>query len=122
MSTHAAEGSYHAVADTVFNKTGVDVFFMEYDTERAGDLDPLGELGKGSQRVMLGFITTKTGALEPMDQLKRQFDRASKFADMDQLGIAPQCGFASTEEGNSISVQEQADKLGLVLECAGTLW
>ena len=122
MSAHAAEGSYHAVADTVFNKTGVDVFFMEYDTERAGDLDPLGELGKGPQRVMLGFITTKTGELEPMEQLKRQFDRASQFADMDQLGIAPQCGFASTEEGNSISTQEQIDKLSLVLECAGTLW
>jgi 5-methyltetrahydropteroyltriglutamate--homocysteine methyltransferase len=122
MSTHAAEGSYHAVADAVFNKTGVDVFFMEYDTERAGDLAPLGELSKGSQRVMLGFITTKSGELETMDHLKRQYEKASNFADMEQLGIAPQCGFASTEEGNSITVDDQRRKLALVLECAETLW
>jgi 5-methyltetrahydropteroyltriglutamate--homocysteine methyltransferase len=122
MSTHAAEGSYHAVADAVFNKTGVDVFFMEYDTERAGDLAPLGELSSGQQRVMLGFITTKTGELETMDHLKRQFEKAAQFADMDQLGIAPQCGFASTEEGNSITVDDQARKLELVLECAESLW
>jgi len=122
MSTHAAEGSYHAVADAVFNQTGVDVFFMEYDTDRAGDLAPLGELASGHQRVMLGFITTKTGELESMDHLKRQFEKAAAFADMDQLGIAPQCGFASTEEGNRITVDDQVRKLGLVLECANTLW
>jgi len=122
MSTHAAEGSYHAVADAVFNKTGVDVFFMEYDTERAGDLAPLGELSSGQQRVMLGFTTTKTGELETMDHLKRQFEKAAQFADMDQLGIAPQCGFASTEEGNSITADDQARKLELVLECAESLW
>jgi 5-methyltetrahydropteroyltriglutamate--homocysteine methyltransferase len=122
MSTYAAEGSYHAVADAVFNKTGVDVFFMEYDTDRAGDLAPLGELGKGHQRVMLGFITTKSGELESMDHLKRQFEKAASFVDMDQLGIAPQCGFASTEEGNRITADDQARKLALVLECANTLW
>lgn len=122
MSTYAAEGSYHAVADAVFNKTGVDVFFMEYDTDRAGDLAPLGELGKCHQRVMLGFITTKSGELESMDHLKRQFEKAASFVDMDQLGIAPQCGFASTEEGNSITADDQARKLALVLECANTLW
>ncbi len=121
-STHAAEGSYDAVADAVFNQTGVDVFFMEYDTDRAGGLEPLKFLSKGGQRVMAGFITTKTGALESMDQLKRQFDEASRYADMDQLGITPQCGFASTEEGNSITEDDQKRKLELVVQCAEQLW
>jgi len=121
-STHAAEGSYDAVADAVFNQTGVDVFFMEYDTDRAGDLNPLGQLSKGSQRVMLGFITTKTGGLESLDGLKGKFDQAAEFADHDQLGIAPQCGFASTEEGNDISEDDQKRKLELVLECEQALW
>jgi 5-methyltetrahydropteroyltriglutamate--homocysteine methyltransferase len=122
MSTHAAEGSYDAVADTVFNQTGVDVFFMEYDTDRAGGLEPLKFLSKGHQRVMAGFITTKTGELESMDHLKRQFDEASKYVDMDQLGIAPQCGFASTEEGNSITEDDQRRKLELVVQCSEELW
>ena len=122
MSTHAAEGSYDAVADTVFNQTGVDVFFMEYDTDRAGGLEPLKFLSKGHQRVMAGFITTKTGELESMDHLKRQFDEASKYVDMDQLGIAPQCGFASTEEGNSITEDDQRRKLELVVKCSKELW
>ena len=122
MSTHAAEGSYDAVADTVFNQTGVDVFFMEYDTDRAGGLEPLKFLSKGHQRVMAGFITTKIGELESMDHLKRQFDEASKYVDMDQLGIAPQCGFASTEEGNSITEDDQQRKLELVVQCSEELW
>ena len=122
MSTHAAEGSYDVVADAVFNRTGVDVFFMEYDTDRAGDLAPLGRLSRGQQRVMVGFITTKTGKLESMDHLKRQFEKAAAHVDMDQLGIAPQCGFASTEEGNRITGDDQSRKLELVLECAQALW
>lgn len=121
-STHAAEGSYDAVADAVFNQTGVDVFFMEYDTDRAGDLSPLGQLSKGDQRVMVGFITTKTGELETLDELKAQFDKASKYADIDQLGIAPQCGFASTEEGNNITTDDQKRKLELVLATEQAIW
>lgn len=121
-STHAAEGSYDAVADAVFNQTGVDVFFMEYDTERAGDLSPLGQLSKGDQRVMLGFITTKTGQLESMDELKRNFELASKYIEYDQMGIAPQCGFASTEEGNDITLDDQKRKLELVLKTEQQIW
>jgi len=121
-STYAAEGSYDQVADAVFNQTGVDIFFMEYDTERAGGLAPLKFLKKGHQRVMAGFITTKTGELESMDALKAQFEIASQYVDMDQLGIAPQCGFASTEEGNAITEDDQKRKLELVMECAQTLW
>lgn len=121
-STHAAEGGYDPAADAVFNKTGVDVFFMEYDTDRAGGLEPLRMLGKGSQRVMPGFITTKVGALESLDDLKRQFDEASRFADLDQLGIAPQCGFASTEEGNALTPDDQRRKLDLVVRTAEAVW
>lgn len=71
---------------------------------------------------MAGFITTKIGELESMDHLKRQFDEASKYVDMDQLGIAPQCGFASTEEGNSITEDDQRRKLELVVQCSEELW
>ena len=121
-STHAAEGAYDAAADAVFNQTGVDIFFMEYDTDRAGGLQPLSLLSKGRQRVLPGFITTKTGALESLDWLKRQFDEASKYADLTQLGIAPQCGFASTEEGNAITEDDQKRKLELVVRCAEAIW
>ena len=96
QSTWMAEGAYDPVADAVFNQTGIDVFFLEYDTERAGGLAPLRLLPKGNQRIMVGFITTKSGELESPDTLRRKFDEASKYADLDQLGIAPQCGFAST--------------------------
>jgi 5-methyltetrahydropteroyltriglutamate--homocysteine methyltransferase len=121
-STYAAEGAYDPAADAVFNKTGVDIFFMEYDSERAGGLEPLRLLAKGKQRVLPGFITTKTGTLEKLDDLKRQFDAASKFCDLDQLGIAPQCGFASTEEGNTISYDDQRRKLDLVVATAEAIW
>jgi 5-methyltetrahydropteroyltriglutamate--homocysteine methyltransferase len=122
VSTYAAEGAYDPAADAIFNQTGVDVFFMEYDTDRAGGLEPLRLLAKGKQRVLPGFITTKTGDLEKLDDLKRKFDAASKFADIDQLGIAPQCGFASTEEGNKITIDDQRRKLDLVVETAEAIW
>ncbi len=122
QSTWAAEGAYDLAADAVFNQTGVDVYFMEYDTERAGGLEPLRLLPKGRQRVMPGFITTKKGELEKVDDLRKRFDEASKFADIDQLGIAPQCGFASTEEGNLVSDDEQKAKLELVIETAEAIW
>lgn len=121
-STWAAEGGYDAAADAIFNQTGVDMFFMEYDTERAGGLQPLRLLQKGKQRVYPGFITTKSGDLESIDQLRRHFDEASKYVDLDQLGIAPQCGFASTEEGNSITEDDQKRKLELVVRTAETIW
>src|SRR5690606_4109717 len=121
-STWAAEGSYDAAADAIFNKSGVDLFFMEYDSDRAGGLEPLRLLPKGKQRVYPGFITTKTSKLEKLDDLKRKFEEASKYADLDQLGIAPQCGFASTEHGNDITEDDQKRKLELVVETAHTIW
>lgn len=121
-STWVADGAYDPAADAVFNRTGVDVYFMEYDTERAGGLEPLRLLPKGNKRVMPGFITTKAGALENIDDLKRRFEEASVYADIDQLGIAPQCGFASTEEGNELSADDQRRKLELVVATAEAIW
>jgi 5-methyltetrahydropteroyltriglutamate--homocysteine methyltransferase len=121
-STWIAEGGYDPAADAIFNKTGVDLFFMEYDTERAGGLEPLRLLAKGRQRVYPGFITTKTPAMESLDDVKRKFDEASRYADIGQLGIAPQCGFASTEEGNTISFDDQRRKLELVVRTADAVW
>ncbi|MEM9010995.1 MAG: 5-methyltetrahydropteroyltriglutamate--homocysteine S-methyltransferase [Pseudomonadota bacterium] len=122
QSTHAAEGGYDAVADAIFNRTSVDIYFMEYDTERAGDLTPLRHLPKGRKRVLPGFITTKHGTLESVDAVRRQIDAAGRHADIAQLGIAPQCGFASTEEGNLIDEDDQWRKLARVVEVAEAVW
>ena len=121
-STWVAEGGYDPAADAVFNQTGVDIYFMEYDSERAGGLEPLRLLPKGRKRVLPGFITTKTGELEDLDDLKRKFEAASRYVDLDQLGIAPQCGFASTEEGNAITEDDQKRKLELVVRTADAIW
>ncbi len=122
QSAHAAEGAYDPAADAVFNKTGADIFFMEYDTDRAGGLEPLGQLSRGRQRVMAGFVTTKFGRLESPNELKRKFEQASRYAEIDQLGIAPQCGFASTEEGNKLTMDAQWRKLELVVQTADEIW
>lgn len=121
-SAHVAEGGYDFAADAIFNQTSVDVYFMEYDTERAGGLEPLRLLPKGNKRVMAGFITTKTPELESIDWLKSKFDEASKYVDLDQLGIAPQCGFASTEHGNLVTEDDEKRKLELVVETAQAIW
>lgn len=122
QSTYAAEGAYDLAADAIFNKTDVDIYFMEYDSERAGGLEPLKLLPKGKKRVLPGFITTKTADMESLDDLKAKFEEASKYADLDQLGIAPQCGFASTEEGNKITMDDQRRKLELVVKTAEAVW
>jgi 5-methyltetrahydropteroyltriglutamate--homocysteine methyltransferase len=121
-STWVAEGAYDPAADAIFNQTDVDIYFMEYDSDRAGGFEPLRLLPKGKKRVMPGFITTKTAELEDIDDLKRKFEAASKYADLDQLGIAPQCGFSSTEEGNLITMDDQKRKLELVVRTAETIW
>ena len=122
VSTHAAEGAYDLAADAIFNKTGIDIYFMEYDTDRAGSLEPLRLLPKGDKRVLPGFITTKTPELESLDDLKKKFDEASKYCDINQLGIAPQCGFSSTEEGNKVTMDDQRRKLELVVKTAEAIW
>ncbi len=121
-STWVADGAYDPAADAIFNQTDVDIYFMEYDDERSGGLEPLRLLPKGKKRVLPGFITTKTAQLENLDDLKRKFDAAGKYADIDQLGIAPQCGFASTEEGNALTFDDQRRKLDLVVKTAEAVW
>ena len=121
-STWVAEGAYDPAADAIFNQTSVDIYFMEYDSERAGGFEPLARLPKGKKRVMAGLITTKTAELESLDDLKRKFEAASRYADIDQLGIAPQCGFASTEEGNAVTEDDQKRKLELVVKTAEAIW
>ncbi len=121
-STWVAEGGYDPAVDAIFNQTSVDVYLMEYDTDRAGGLEPLRLLPKGDKRVLPGFITTKVGELETIDELAAKFEAASAYVDMDQLGIAPQCGFASTEEGNEVSIDDQRAKLDLVVEAATRFW
>ena len=121
QSSYAAEGAYDPAAEAIFS-TDVDIFFMEYDSERAGGLEPLRLLPKGRQRVLPGFVTTKTPELESIEDLKRKFDEASKYVDLDQLGIAPQCGFSSTEHGNKITYDDQRRKLELVVAVAEEIW
>ena len=120
-STWMAQGGYEPVAEILFNKMGVDAYFMEYDSERAGGFEPLRLLPK-SKRAVLGIMTSKTGALESRDQLKRRLDEAAKFADLDRLCLSPQCGFASTEEGNLLAEEEQWAKLARCVEVAEEVW
>jgi 5-methyltetrahydropteroyltriglutamate--homocysteine methyltransferase len=120
-STYMGAGGYEAVEDVLFNELGVHGYFMEYDDERSGGFEPLRLLPKG-KRVALGLVTTKRGALESDDALKRRIDGAAKFTGLDQLCLAPQCGFASTEEGNVLTEAEQWAKLALIVEVAEKVW
>jgi len=120
-STYMGEGAYDAVDDVLFDEIDVDGYFMEYDDERSGGFEPLRRLPKG-KRVALGLVTTKRGALESKDELKRRIDAAAKFTDLDRLCLAPQCGFASTEEGNVLAEGEQWAKLELIVEVAQDVW
>ena len=110
-STFMGAGGYDAEADVLFNQTNVHGYFMEYDTERAGGFEPLRLLPKG-KTVVLGLVTTKTGKLESKDELKRRIDQAAKFVQPRPALPVRQCGFASTEEGNTLTEDEQWAKLG----------
>jgi 5-methyltetrahydropteroyltriglutamate--homocysteine methyltransferase len=120
-STFQGAGGYDAIADVLFNKTNIDAYFMEYDTERAGGFEPLRLVPKG-KKVVLGLVTSKTGKLESKDEIKRRVEAATKYIDIDQLCLSPQCGFASTEEGNLLSEEEQWAKLGFVVDVAKEIW
>ncbi len=120
-STFVASGGYEPVADVLFNKIGVDAYFMEYDSERAGGFEPLRLLPK-NKTVVLGIVTTKTGQLESADDLKRRIGEAAKHAPLEQLALSPQCGFASTEEGNELAEADMWNKLRRVVEVARDVW
>jgi len=121
QSMWAASGSYDFVADALFNQLEVDGFFMEWDDERSGGFEPLRYVPEG-KTVVLGLVTTKRPELESKDDLKRRIDEASKYVDLDQLCLSPQCGFSSTREGNDLTTDEQFRKLELVLETAAEVW
>ena len=120
-STFMGAGSYDTMQDVLFNKINVHGYFMEYDDERSGGFEPLKLLPKGKS-VVLGLVTTKRGALESKDELKRRIDEAARYADLDQLCLSGQCGFASTEEGNALTEDEQWAKLARIVEVAEEVW
>jgi 5-methyltetrahydropteroyltriglutamate--homocysteine methyltransferase len=120
-STFIASGGYEPVAEVLFNTMPVDGYFMEWDSDRAGGFEPLRFLPKG-KTVVLGLVTSKTGTLESKDAIRRRIDEASKFVDLDQLCLSPQCGFASTEEGNVLAEDEQWAKLRMIVEVAQEVW
>jgi 5-methyltetrahydropteroyltriglutamate--homocysteine methyltransferase len=120
-SSWVAEGGYDFVAEALFDDLDVDGFFLEYDDARSGGFEPLRFVPKGKQ-VVLGLVTTKRGELEAKDELKRRIEEASRFVDLDQLCLSPQCGFSSTLEGNALSYDEEVAKLRLVVETAQEIW
>ena len=120
-SSWVAEGGYDFVAEALFGQLEVDGFFMEFDDERSGTFAPLRYVPKG-KHVVLGLVTTKRGELESKDELKRRIDEAAKYVDLDQLCLSPQCGFASTKDGNALTYEEEVAKLRLVVETAQEVW
>ena len=120
-SAFVAEGGYEPVAELLFGAVEVDAFLLEYDDDRSGSFEPLRFLPKGKFAV-LGLISSKSGALESREEVLRRVDEAARFAPLEQLCLSPQCGFASTCEGNDISFDDQRRKLELVAECAEAIW
>jgi 5-methyltetrahydropteroyltriglutamate--homocysteine methyltransferase len=121
QSTFVAKGGYEPVAEILFNTIKVHAYFMEYDTERAGGFEPLRFVPK-DKMVVLGLVTSKSGMLESRDELRRRIDEAAKYVSLDQLCLSPQCGFASTEEGNILTEEQQWAKLRMIVELAQEVW
>jgi 5-methyltetrahydropteroyltriglutamate--homocysteine methyltransferase len=121
-STFIASGGYEFVAEHLLGNTGFDGYFLEYDSERAGGFEPLRFFPKGKKRLVLGLVTTKSGKLESKDAVKRRIDEATKYVALDQICLSPQCGFASTEEGNVLAEDEQWAKLRMIVELADEVW
>jgi 5-methyltetrahydropteroyltriglutamate--homocysteine methyltransferase len=121
-STWISEGGYEPVAEQLLGGVDYDGFFLEYDTERAGGLEPLRFLPKGKKRVVVGLVTSKSGTLEKKDDIKRRLDEAAKYVSLDQLCLSPQCGFASTEEGNVLTEEQQWAKLKMIVDISREVW
>ncbi|MGZ3350226.1 MAG: cobalamin-independent methionine synthase II family protein [Xanthobacteraceae bacterium] len=121
-STFISSGGYEPVAENLLGRCNYDGYFLEYDTDRAGGFEPLRFLPKGNKIVVLGLVTSKSGTLEKKDHVKRRIDEATKYAALDQLALSPQCGFASTEEGNVLADEEQWAKLKMIVELAKDVW
>jgi 5-methyltetrahydropteroyltriglutamate--homocysteine methyltransferase len=121
-SSWFAQGGYEPIAEVLFNRLDYDGYFLEYDSDRAGGFEPLRFVPKGAKRVVLGLVTTKTGELESQDLVRRRLDDATRYVDIGQLALSPQCGFASTEEGNLLTEDEQWRKLASIVEIAASVW
>ncbi|MBZ0138762.1 MAG: cobalamin-independent methionine synthase II family protein [Pseudorhodoplanes sp.] len=121
-STWISEGGYEPVAETLLTKLNYDGYFLEYDTERAGGFEPLRFLPKGGKMVVLGLITSKSGTLEKKENVKKRIEEAAKFAPLEQFCLSPQCGFASTEEGNILTEEQQWAKMREIVELADEVW
>lgn len=119
-STWFSSGGYEPVAKTLFGHCRVDGFFLEYDSDRAGDFTPLRYIK--DQKVVLGLITSKSGDLEDKDEVIARIKEASQYVPLDQLCLSPQCGFSSTEEGNILTIEAQWDKLKLIDEIVREVW
>lgn len=120
-STFIASGGYEPIAELLFNAMPIDGYFMEWDSDRAGGFEPLRFLPKEKQ-VVLGLVTTKTGVLEDRGAVERRIEEAARFAPLEQLCLSPQCGFASTQEGNTLAEDEQWAKLAMIVDVAGEVW
>ena len=121
-STFIAQGGYEYVADRLLGEVDIDGYFLEYDTDRAGGFEPLRFLPKGKKQVVLGLVTSKTGRLEQPGDIKKRIEEATKYAPLDQFCLSPQCGFASTEEGNTLAEEEQWAKLKMIVGIANEVW
>jgi 5-methyltetrahydropteroyltriglutamate--homocysteine methyltransferase len=120
-SSWVAQGGYDFIAEPMFSELDVDAFFMEFDDERSGTFEPLRFVPK-DKLVVLGLVTSKRPELESRDMLKRRIEEASRYVDIDQLCLSPQCGFSSTVDGNSLTRDQQIAKLRLVVETAEEVW
>ena len=116
-----AEGGYDPIAEAVFSTLNVDGLFLEYDTDRSGGFEPLRFAPRG-RKVVLGLVSTKRPMLESKDALKRRIEEASKYVAIEDLCISPQCGFASTEAGNELTIDDERRKLELLVEVATEVW
>ena len=118
---YLGEGGYDSIAERFFTRTDADVFLLEYDTPRAGGFAPLRLLPKG-RGVVLGLVSSKTPALESIDELQRRTEEAARFIDLDRLALSPQCGFASSVAGNPLTAADERAKLARVVEAARAIW
>jgi 5-methyltetrahydropteroyltriglutamate--homocysteine methyltransferase len=121
-STFISSGGYEPVAESLLAKCNYDGYFLEYDTDRAGGFEPLRFLPKGKKVVVLGLVTSKQGRLEPKDDIRKRIDEAAKLVPLEQLALSPQCGFASTEEGNVLAADEQWAKLKMIVDLSREVW
>ncbi|HJF17242.1 MAG TPA: 5-methyltetrahydropteroyltriglutamate--homocysteine methyltransferase, partial [Globicatella sulfidifaciens] len=120
-STYAVSGSYEEIAEFLFAKEEVDGYFLEFDDERSGGFEPLRKV-TGDKKVVLGLITSKRPELEDKDRIIARIHEAAQYIPLERLSLSPQCGFASTEEGNKLTQEDQWKKLQLVKEIADEVW